>query len=96
MKVSPLETNNKYHVLVPEETKDNSFCPIDPLIMTYYALKFLIKLHCQNFPKFARVRVAPDHPKNSSSCKTLKSFICSMQIDKEVMANVVLQTVDTC
>ena len=62
MKVSPLETRNKYNVLVLKETKDTGSCPTVSLVVTYYALKFLMKLRRRSLPKFARVtlRVNPD------------------------------------
>src|SRR5277367_2691144 len=95
MKVSPLETRNKYNVLVPEETKDNGSRPTDSLVVTYYALKFLTKLRRRCLPKFARVRGSPDDAKNSNTRKTPKSFMRSAQIEKEVMVKVAVQTVDT-
>ena len=96
MKVSPLETRNKYNVLVPEETKDNGSHPTDSLVVTYYTLKFLTKLRRRCLPKFARVRGRPDEgSQNSISRKTPKSFIRSAQIEKEVTVKVAVQTVDT-
>ena len=44
MKVSPLETKNKYGVLEVEETLELGPCPIDPMIVTYYAINFISKL----------------------------------------------------
>ena len=96
MKISPLETRNKYNVLVPEETKDNGSRPTDSLVVTYYALKFLMKLQCWSLLKFAMVRGRPDQgSQNSNSQKILKSFIHSAQIEKEVSVKVAEQTVDT-
>ena len=45
MKVSPLEAKNKYGVLEIEETPESGPRPIDPLIVTYYAINFISKLH---------------------------------------------------
>jgi hypothetical protein len=47
VKVSPLETHNKYAVLVAEKTKDNDSLTLNPMLVTYYAINFLSKLHTQ-------------------------------------------------
>jgi hypothetical protein len=87
VKVSPLETHNKYAVLVAEETKDNGSPTLDPMLVTYYAINFLSKLR-------TRVRQSPKS-KNSIPQKTRKSFICSAHIDHEIVLQVGLKTVDT-
>jgi hypothetical protein len=57
MKVSPLETHNKYGVLIAEETSDARPRPIDPMIVTYYAINFISKLRrgllCSHPPAIA-------------------------------------------
>jgi hypothetical protein len=87
VKVSPLETHNKYAALVAEETKDNGSPTLDPMLVTYYAINFLSKL-C------TRVRQSPKS-KNSVPRKTPKSFIRSAHIDHEIVLQVGLKTVDT-
>jgi hypothetical protein len=67
VKVSPLETQNKYGVLVSEETKDNGSHPIDPMIVTFYAINFISKLR-----RHAR---QCSHSKNSAPPKIPKTFI---------------------
>ena len=57
MKVSPVETRNKYNVLVPKETKNNGSHPTDSLVVTYYALKFLTKLRHQCLLKFYSAQI---------------------------------------
>ena len=61
MKVSPLETKNKYGVLEIEETPESSPRPIDPWIVTYYAINFISKLRRRD-----RVRCRPGASKNST------------------------------
>ena len=87
MKVSPLETHNKYGVLVSEETKDNGSRPIDPMIVTFYAINFISKLR--------RHTCRGSHSKNSIPQKIPKTFIRSAHIEHEVMLKVGLKTVDT-
>jgi hypothetical protein len=57
MKVSLLETHNKYGVLIVEETSDARPRPIDSKIVTYYAISFISKLHqglsCSHPPAIA-------------------------------------------
>jgi hypothetical protein len=83
-------TKNKYGVLEVEETKDAAFCPIDPFIVTYYTLKFISKLCHRN-----EVRGWLHQAINSNPWKSLKTFICSMQMEQEVSLTVRLKTVDT-
>jgi hypothetical protein len=87
MKVSPLETHNKYGVLVLEETKDNGSHPINPMMVTFYAINFISKLH--------RHACRCLHSKNSISPKILKTIIQSTHIEHEVKLKVRLKTVDT-
>ena len=87
MKVSPLETHNKYGVLVLEETKDNSSHPIDSMIVTFYAINFISKLRHHTHQCL--------HSKNSIPRKIPKTFIQSTHIEHEVRLKVGLRTVDT-
>ena len=91
MKVSPLETHNKYNVLVSEETKDSSFCPIDSLIVTYYALNFISKLWHR---VKARTKFS-ESSKDSTPWKVPKTLIQSANLKQEVSVKVALQMVDT-
>ena len=86
MKVSPLETKNKYGVLAAEETSDARPRPIDPMIVTYYAINFISKLR-----RHARRYL---YSKNSTPSKIPKTFIRSTHIEHEVMLKVGLKTVD--
>ena len=70
MKVSPLETKNKYGVLEVEETPESGPCPINPLIVTYYTINFISKLRRRGM-----VRCHSCTSKNSTPQKTLKTFI---------------------
>ena len=91
MKVSSLETQNKYNVLVSEETKDNGSCPSDPLVVTFHVINFISKLR-------HRLRTPTPVPSNSKinpPRKTPKFFIRSAHIENEVTLNVGLKTVDT-
>jgi len=90
MKVSPLETKNKYGVLEVEETPESGPCPIDPLIVTYYAINFISKLCHQD-----SVRCHLHASKNSTPWKTPKTFICSAMQEQDIMLTVGLKTVDT-
>ena len=69
MKVSPLETKNKYGVLEIEETQESGPRPIDPLIVTYYAINFISKL-C----RWDVIRCRSRASKNSTPRKTPKTF----------------------
>ena len=90
MKVSPLETSNKYNVLVPEETQNNSFHPIDPLLVTCHVLRFIAKLrHHSNCTR------KPLNSKNNIPGKIPKTLIRSANLEQEVTVKVALQTVDT-
>jgi len=87
VKISPLQTHNKYAVLVAEEIKDNGSPTLDPMLVTYYAINFLSKLR-------ARVRQSPKS-KNSAPWKAPKFFIHSAHINHEIVLQVGLKTVDT-
>ena len=90
MTVSPLETKNKDSVLEAEETPESGPHPIDPLIVTYYAINFISKLHHQDV-----VRCCSHGSKNSTPWKTPKTFICSATQEQDVMLTVGLKNVDT-
>lgn len=85
MKVSPLETHNQYGVLTAEETSDA--CPIDPMIVTYYAINVISKLRCHTCQCLKS--------NNSYPRKIPKTFIWSAHVECKVMLMVGLKTVDT-
>ena len=87
MKVSPLETNNKYGVLVMEETKDNGSRPINLMIVTYYAINFISKLHIRTRQRSSS--------KINTPRKIPKTLIRSIHMEKEVQLKVGLKSVDT-
>ena len=87
MKVSPLETKNKYGVLEVEETLESGSCPINPMIVTYYAITFISKL-CHPIHQ-------PPQSKNSTPQKTPKSFMRSVMQEQDVLLTVELKTVNT-
>ena len=87
MKVSPLETKNKYGVVEVEETPESGPCPIDPMIVTYYATNFISKLRHPIH--------RPSQSKNSTPQKIPKSFICSVTQEQDILLTVGLKTVDT-
>ena len=89
MKVSPLEAKNKYGVLEIEETPESGPRPIDPLIVTYYAINFISKLRCQD-----GIRCRSRASKNNTPQKTPKTFICSVMQEQDVMLTVGLKNVD--
>ena len=80
-------TKNKYGVLEVEETLESGSCPINPMIVTYYAITFISKL-CHPIHQ-------PSQSKNSTPWKTLKSFICSVTQEQDILLTVRLKTVDT-
>ena len=86
MKVSPLETKNKYGVLEVEETWESGPCPIDPMIVTYYTINFISKL-CHPLHQ-------PSQSKNSTPWKIPKSFICSVMQEQDILLTVGLKTVN--
>ena len=87
MKVSPLETNNKYGVLEVEETPESGPHPINPLIVTYYTINFISKL-CHHTHWLSQ-------SKNSTPQKIAKTFICSATMDQDIVLTVGLKTVNT-
>ena len=90
MKVSPLEAKNKYGVLEIEETPESGPRPINPLIVTYYAINFISKLRCRDV-----VRCRSCTSKNNTPQKTPKTFIHSATQEQDVMLTVGLKNVDT-
>ena len=90
MKVSPLEAKNKYGVLEIEETPESGPCPINPLIVTYYAINFISKLRRRDV-----IRCCSCTSKNSTPWKALKTFIHSAMQEQDVMLTVGLKNVDT-
>ena len=90
MKVSPLEAKNKYGVLEIEETPESSPRPIDPLIVTYYAINFISKLRHRDV-----IRCRSRTSKNNTPRKTPKTFIRSATQEQDVMLTVGLKNVDT-
>ena len=90
MKVSPLEAKNKYGVLEIEETPESGPRPIDPLIVTYYAINFISKLRRRDV-----IRCRSRTSKNSTPRKTPKTFIRSATQEQDVMLTVGLKNVDT-
>jgi Aspartyl protease len=82
-----LQTQNKYGVLVSEETKDNGSRPSDPMIVTFYAINFISKL-CRHIRRCS-------NSKNITPRKIPKTFIRSAHIEHEVALKVGLKTVDT-
>ena len=89
MKVSPLEAKNEYGVLEIEETLASGPHPIDPLIVTYYAINFIPKLCRQDV-----IRCHSCTSKNSTPQKTPKTFIRSAVQEQDVMLTVGLKSVD--
>jgi hypothetical protein len=96
MKVSPLETHNKYGVLIAEETSDAHPCPIDSMIVTYHAINSISKLRrglsCSHLPA-----IAGGYPNsnNNTPRKIPKTVIRSAHIEHELKLKVGLKTVDT-
>ena len=80
MKVSPLQTRNNYGVLKVEGTDDAATHPIDPLIVTYYAINFISKLR-----HHARMRPPTSICNPLKILKPAKSFIHSANIEREVL-----------
>ena len=91
MKVSPLEAKNKYGVLEIEETPEAGPRPIDPLIVTYYAINFISKLCRRDV-----IRCRSCASKNNTRRKTPKTFIRSVTQEQDVMLTVGLKNVDMC
>ena len=89
MKVSPLEAKNKYGVLEIEETLESGPRPIDPWIVTYYAINFISKLHRRDM-----IRCCSCTSKNSTPQKTPKTFIRSATQEQDVMLTVGSKNVD--
>ena len=90
MKVSPLQTRNKYGVSKVEGTNDAVMRPIDLLIVTYYTINFISKL-CHH----ARTRPPTSICNSPKILKPAKSFIRSASIEREVLLTVGLKTVDS-
>jgi len=89
MKVSPLETTNKFNVLTTEETQDECFLKPKPncIRVIYYVSKFISKLR--------RATIQSQKSKNKHASKTIKRFIRSAKIEKEIMLRVGLRTIDS-
>ena len=94
MKVSPLETHNKYGVLTAEETSDARPRPIDPMIVSYYAINFISKLR-RELSRSHPHALACGHPNSNTPRKIPKTVIRSAYIEHEVKLKVGLKTVDT-
>ena len=85
-----METSNKYNVLVLEGTQNNSFHPINSLLVTCHFLRFIAKLHHRS-----NCTQIHSNSKNNTSGKVLKTLIQSANLEQEVTVKVALQMVDT-
>jgi len=89
MKVSPLETTNKFNILTMKETQDECFLKPKPncIWVIYYVSKFISKLQHATLWSWKS--------KNKHASKMIKWLICSAKIEKEIMLKVGLRTIDS-